>query len=132
MARILMPILNNPAPEIRLAPESDAVMAIIPRIKSFPPTRANAIPKEKIAKSPATITKTPAKARAIIVSAKAPPIGAAQMERNVRKIIFQIGVSGSFLFSVIRLSFHKLLLSEYRVPVSRLLRLLARHLQNIL
>lgn len=99
-----MPILNNPAPEIRLAPESDAVMAIIPRIKSFPPTRANAIPKEKIAKSPATITKTPAKARAIIVSAKAPPIGAAQMERNVRKIIFQIGVSGSFLFSVIRLS----------------------------
>ena len=93
-----MPILNNPAPEIRLAPESDAVMAIIPRIKSFPPTRANAIPKEKIAKSPATITKTPAKARAIIVSAKAPPIGAAQMERNVRKIIFQIGVSGSFLF----------------------------------
>ena len=99
-----MPILNNPAPEIRLAPESDAVMAIIPRIKSFPPTRANAIPKEKIAKSPATITKTPAKARAIIVSAKAPPIGAAQMERNLRKKIFQNGESRTVHFAQIRLT----------------------------
>ena len=46
-ARIPSPMLNNPAPEIKLAPERDAVMATAPRRKSFPPIITEAAPKAK-------------------------------------------------------------------------------------
>ena len=50
-ARIPSPMLNNPAPEIKLAPERDAVMATAPRRKSFPPIITEAAPKAKIHRS---------------------------------------------------------------------------------
>ena len=84
MARILMPILNNPAPEIRLAPESDAVMAIIPRIKVFHQRGANAIQKRKSLKVLQQLLKHRPLKSNYSKCPKAPPIGAAQMERNVK------------------------------------------------
>ena len=103
-ARIPSPMLNNPAPEIKLAPERDAVMATAPRRKSFPPIMTEAAPKAKIHRSPAMITRTQASAAAITAMSKEPPRGAAQIARKVSSIIFHTGVPPSFIFSLIRIS----------------------------
>ena len=103
-ARIPSPMLNNPAPEIKLAPERDAVMATAPRRKSFPPIITEAAPKAKIHRSPAMITRTQVSATAITAMSREPPRGAAQIARKVSSIIFHTGVPGSFFFSLIRLS----------------------------